>query len=142
MWMSLVPSFYTSKERMLCVQNLVQGVASKMGMDVKTHPITIILDEDPFRAAPAARIFSGINELKIPAFLLLDPKEIPERFRFNGPEDLLLNDIKIIQEFVDWICEKFFLPKIEVDSKYKEFIRIYLQYIQKPEKQNKELYLY
>lgn len=82
-----------------------------------------------------------VNELRLPAFFILDPMEIPAQFQFNGPNDEKLNDLKKIQEFVDWVCNKFDLPKKQVNSDYTLWIKIYLKYMQNPEKAKKRNYL-
>jgi Peptidase family M48 len=92
------------------------------------------------------------KEIQFSALLFLASEEIPERFRFNGPDDSRLNDQQLVKDYFNWICEKLEIPapirswdgesaeKHYHENHYNaELIRSNLQFLQDPENAKKAI---
>lgn len=75
------------------------------------------------------------NEIHVPSLLLLEPEEIPHRFRFTGIDDPRLNDETLLKRYSDWLCDKLQLPKTEnLNQLPKYLIQANLLFLQDREK--------
>ncbi|HSW87435.1 MAG TPA: M48 family metalloprotease [Rhabdochlamydiaceae bacterium] len=131
---SFVSAPDTENDRIKCVQQLVQSMMSKMGIDIGKRKLALFIEEDPFCVNPKYEYQTDMEYLNIPPLLLFDPNEAPAQFKFNGPNDPKLNDDKIIQDFANWICRKLDLPKKRITNRDKQAIRLYFKFMQNPEK--------
>lgn len=111
-------------------QSLAQTLKMNQNREIRPRKIENLYDVTP-------RAWS--NVIEIPPLMLLNWDEVPQSIRFDGPKDPSLSDLKKVQEFTNWACRHLNLPRINVSFYHRDVLKLYLKFMQDPEKAKKAL---
>lgn len=106
------PTPATINERLEVIKDVVNRLYTSV---VPQHQANISVSFD--RDFDDYDSFSNIlSEIRVPAFALIDPEEIPVRFRFSRVDDPRFDDTSLLQEYSNWLCDKLEIPRKKIDK--------------------------